>query len=151
MTLHWAPTTECCHQQPLDAYPAHVFRRTMERFCRVLCSGVITPDSPAVNNRRTEDTHGAVDSVPCIYLPGWWPEQQFIGRPNQSVRLSDGGRSTTEHRVSHSRTEVVAVRRLSVIEQATSVVMKALEKLPGESGAATDGIKSLRVQRCADE
>ena len=167
VTLYWARTSRCSHEAPLAALPADSLRRLMRYYCRVwsLPNFEITCSGPAVNIRNPDAQNGGQDHVPCLRLP-WWPEEEdFLCRhrvtdfPPAAVRrdicrfgvhlvpTGHPGSSTeqSEYRVSFSRAEVVTVRRLSPVQHETIRATKGMKKALKGRGAAP-AIKSYYIK-----
>ena len=157
VTLHWARTTQCRHEAPLEAMPAHSVRQLMLDHCRAWfpADHEITPTGPAVNVLPPNAPYGGIDYVPCLRLP-WWPEQEaFLSRhrqtdfPSEAARREicrfgthlvpighpDSSTEDIEYRVSFSRAEVVSVRQLTTTQHATIRATKAVKKHLKNSGA----------------
>ncbi|KAF0307347.1 Reticulocyte-binding protein 2 a [Amphibalanus amphitrite] len=78
VTLHWVQTTQCSHEEPLEALSATSMRKFMLELCQALEDGNINPTGPAVNITREADvTDGGIDFVFCFYVRGWWPSPDW--------------------------------------------------------------------------
>ena len=150
VTLHWARTTQCCHEAPLEAMPAHSVRQLMLDHCRATfpADHEITPTGPAVNVLPPNARDGGRDYVPCLRLPCWPEQEAFLSRQRQTdfppeaarreicrfgthlVPIGHSGSSTEdiEYRVSFSRAEVVSVSQLTTTQHATISTTKAIKK-----------------------
>ena len=168
VTLHWVRTTQCSHESALTALPANSIRQLMRDFCHITKNGQCETPGPAVNIiRPVELSEGGIDHVPCLRVPGWWPDKErFLSRHRRTefpsaatradlcrygVHLVPTGRpgSVTEEiqwRVSLSRAEVVAVRQLQPVQRTTITSVKAMKQLLKKSGVVTDGLKSYYVK-----
>ena len=167
VTLYWIRTSQCSHEAPLAALPADSLRRLMWYYCRAwsLPNFEITCSGPAVNVREPDAQHGGTDHVPCLRLP-WWPEEKdFLCRhrvtdfPPAAVRrdlcrfgvhlvpTGHPGSSTehSEYRVSFSRAEVVTVRHLSPVQHETIRASKGMKNVLKDRGAAP-AIKSYYIK-----
>ena len=167
VTLHWARTTQCCHEAPLGAMPAHSVRQLMLDHCRVWfpADHEITPTGPAVNVLRPNASDGGFDYVPCLRLPCWPEQEAFLSRHRQTdfppetarreicrfgthlvpIGHPDSSTEDIEYRVSFSRAEVVSVRQLTTTQHATISTTKAVKKHLKNSGAKVP-IKSYYIK-----
>ena len=158
VTLHWARTSRCRHAAPLPALSADAIRLLIWHHQRMLApdDAEITRSGPATNVCQSGAPNGGRDSVPCLRMP-WWPEQEeFLGRhqltdfPPEAVRrdlcrfgvhLVPTGRpgsntELAEYRVSFSRAEVVVIRRLSPTQHTTIIAVKGIKNALKDGGVS---------------
>ena len=167
VTLHWARTSQCRHESPRLALPAHSIRSLMKQYCLATCpeNAVITTPGPAVNSWLPGQQHGGMDRVPCLRLPSWPEEEAFLARHRETdfptaeaqrdicrygvhlVPTGPNGVGTDlyQWRISFSRAEVVVVHKLSSIQRGTVKAVKRMKTGMEENGAAP-ALKSYYVK-----
>ncbi|XP_043206734.1 uncharacterized protein LOC122373057 [Amphibalanus amphitrite] len=91
VTLHWARTSECEHDNPLDAMIPSAFGRVMEDFRRMrFTDNPLEPPGPGDYVRWPDDVEAEVYDVACLHAP-WWPDkEEFLHRdgnfPSKAAR-----------------------------------------------------------------
>ena len=151
----------CVHEEPLP-FRSDSMRRLMATFfCLVLppqlqqsmAGPSVACTIPASFVPELEEV-AEFDRVACLYVPGWWPSDEFFDRPRKNdwppkatrkevrqfgVHLVPTGarRSPTEDsewRVSFSRSEMVTASHLTAIQASSQVVFKTGKNVMGKEG-----------------
>ncbi|XP_043211737.1 uncharacterized protein LOC122376107 [Amphibalanus amphitrite] len=168
VTLHWVQTTQCSHEEPLEALSATSMRKFMLELCQALEDGNINPTGPAVNITREADvTDGGTDFVFCFYVRGWWPSPDWSdGSHGEAGFLPAAARKDIrqfgvhlvptgwpgsdteliEYRISLSRAEVIAANYLYPVQRSTIKAVKGMKQLMKEKGMPVEGLKSYYIK-----
>ena len=152
----------CVHEEPLP-FRSDSVRRLMGTFFRLespnlqqsMAGPSVAGARPAAHvPRRGEVTE--FDRVACLYVPGWWPSDEFFDRqrnndwPPKATRdeirqfgvhlVPTGARGSptedSEWRVSFSRPELVTASHLTDIQARSLIFFKTGKNVMGQKGKA---------------
>ena len=152
----------CAHEEPLP-FRSDSVRRLMDTFFRLASpelqqnmagpsvAGTIPPSYESGLAQVTE-----YDRVACLYVPGWWPSDEFFDRPRRNdwppkatrdevkqfgVHLvPTGARGSptedSEWRISFSRPEMVTTSHLTDTQAGSLIIFKTGKNVIGQEGKA---------------